>query len=77
MKVFESKYGEGIMAINELMKFDGGVDTDMVDVYFTTDSEMMMSLFSALKDGNILNQGGRIYIKPSIFFELALQGVAF
>jgi len=77
MEDFESKYGQGSMAIGELMKLDGGVDEDMVDMYFTMNSEMMMSLFSALADGNILNRGGRVYIKPSIFFELTLQGVAF
>ena len=77
MEDFESKYGQGSMAIEELMKLEGGVDEDMVDVYFSMNSEMMMSLFSALADGNILNQGGRVYIKPSIFFELTLKGVAF
>ena len=63
-------------AIEQLMELDGGIEADMVDVYFHS-SELHLSLLAGIKNDNIIFDGSRIYVKPSICIEFSFNGVGF
>ena len=63
------------LALNELMNHDGGIDADMVDVYFHS-PELIKSLTMAVKQNHVIWDGDRIHIEPRLFFAM-VQGVAF
>ena len=66
----------GLQAIEQLMELDGGIEADMVDVYFHS-AELHLSLLTGIKNENIIFDGTRIYVKPSICIEFAFNGVGF
>jgi hypothetical protein len=64
------------VAIEQLFEMDGGIDSSMADVYFHS-AELINSLIAAIENRNIVNDGDRIYIRPSLYLTLATQGVVF
>ena len=65
-----------VVAIEQLFEMDGGIDSNMADVYFHS-AELINSLIAAIENRNIVNDGDRIYIRPSLYLTLATQGVVF
>jgi len=63
-------------AIEQLFEMDGGIDSNVSDVYFYS-AELINSLIAAIENRNIVNDGDRIYIRPSLYLTLATQGVVF
>jgi hypothetical protein len=68
--------GNEAVAIEQLFEMDGGIDSSMADVYFHS-AELINSLIAAIENRNIVNDGDRIYIRPSLYLTLATQGVVF
>lgn len=63
------------LALTELMNHDGGIDADMVDVYFHS-PDLMKALTMAVKHNQVIWDEDRIHIEPKLFFAI-VQGVAF
>jgi len=63
------------LALNELMNHDGGIDADMVDVYFHS-PDLIKALTMAVKQNLVIWDNDRIHIDPKLFFAI-VQGVAF
>jgi hypothetical protein len=62
-------------ALTELLNHDGGIDADMVDVYFHS-PELIKSLVDSVKNNQVIWEDDRIYIAPKLFFSM-FTGVAF
>ena len=63
------------LALNELMNHDGGIDADMVDVYFHS-PELIKALTMAVKQNHVIWDEDRIHIEPNLFFAM-FGGVAY
>jgi hypothetical protein len=63
------------LALAELMNHDGGIDADMVDVYFHS-PDLIKALTMAVKQNLVIWDNDRIHIEPKLFFAI-IQGVAF
>jgi|TARA_Y100000766_G_C18579684_1_gene446532 hypothetical protein len=63
------------LALTELMNHDGGIDADMVDVYFHS-PDLIKALTMAVKHNQVIWDEDRIHIEPKLFFAM-VQGVAF
>ena len=63
------------LALNELMNHDGGIDADMVDVFFHS-PDLIKALTMAVKQDLVIWDNDRIHIEPKLFFAI-VQGVAF
>ena len=63
------------LALNELMNHDGGIDADMVEVYFHS-PELIKALTMAVKQNLVVWDEDRIHIVPKLFFAM-VPGVAF
>lgn len=63
------------LALTELMNHDGGIDADMVDVYFHS-PDLIKALTMAVKQNHVIWDDDRIHIEPNLFFAM-VQGVAF
>mgnify|MGYP007122456116 FL=1 len=76
MKEYEGYEITELQAIEQLMELDGGIDADMVDVYFHS-TELNLSLLTGIKNDSIIFDGDRIYVKPSICMVFATKGGVF
>ena len=63
------------LALTELMNHDGGIDADMVDVYFHS-PDLIRALTMAVKNNLVVWDIDRIHIEPKLFFAI-VKGVAF
>ena len=63
------------LALTELMNHDGGIDADMVDIFFHS-PELIKALTMAVKENHVVWDENRIHIEPKLFFAM-VQGVAF
>ncbi len=62
-------------AITELMNQGGGIDANMVGVYFQS-PDMLQALWDSIKDNQVISDVDRIYIEPLLFFSI-ITGCAF
>ncbi len=63
------------LALRELMNHNGGINGDMVDVYFHS-ADLIKDLTMAVKQNYVIWDDDRIHIEPTLYFAM-VQGVAF
>ena len=63
------------LALMELMNHDGGIDADIVDIYFHS-PDLIKALTMAVKQNLVIWEDDRIHIEPKLFFTI-VRGVEF